>query len=116
MLNETRSGDGLRRAMANARLRDVDVAAHLKVDTKTVQRWLNGRLPQTRHRWALADYVGVNQFDLWPHLPGMSEVSAEVHATYNRRANVPREAWLNLLQGTESFSAKFRFLAATSGI
>src|SRR3954454_19607909 len=99
MPNETRSGDDLRRALENSRVRDADVAALLKVDTKTVQRWLHGRLPQTRHRWALADILSVDQFDLWPHLPGMSDVAPEVRATYSHRSSIPREVWVNLFHG-----------------
>jgi hypothetical protein len=98
MPNETRSDDALRRALANARLRDVAVASELKVDSKTVRRWLHGRLPQTRHRWALADFLGVDQFDLWPQLPGMSHVSPEMYATYPHRSSMPRETWLSLFQ------------------
>jgi hypothetical protein len=99
MPQQTRSGDALKRAMANARLRDVDVAAHLKVDPKTVQRWLHGRLPQSRHRWALADLLGVHEFDLWPELTGISDIAPEVHATYNYRTTVPRDVWLDLFDG-----------------
>jgi hypothetical protein len=84
--------------MAQARLRDVDVATSLRVDPKTVQRWLTGRLPQSRHRWALADLLHVGEFDLWPELTGPSNVSSEVLATYSYRAVVPREVWLNVFE------------------
>ena len=40
----------LRRALAESRLREVDVAEALGVDPKTVQRWVAGRVPQRRHR------------------------------------------------------------------
>jgi hypothetical protein len=99
MPQETHSGDALKRAMAKARLRDVDVAAQMKVDPKTVQRWLQGRLPQSRHRWALADLVGVHEFDDWPQLTGASDISPEVHATYNYRSAVPREVWFDHFDG-----------------
>lgn len=99
MPQETHSGDALKRAMASARLRDVDVAAQMKVDPKTVQRWLTGRLPQTRHRWVLADLLGVHEFDLWPRLAGASDVATELRATYNYRAAVPRQVWLKLFEG-----------------
>ena len=54
--------------MANERLRaaifssqfDLDDVAHqLGVDRKTVERWLSGRLPYKRHRYALAALLGV---------------------------------------------------------
>jgi hypothetical protein len=101
MPQETQSGDVLRRAMADARLRDVDVAAQMQVDPKTVQRWLHGRLPQSRHRWALADLLGVHEFGLWPQLHAISDVAPEVQATYNYRAAVPRKVWLDLFRNAE---------------
>lgn len=39
----------LRHALADARLQAVDLAAHLAVDPKTVERWLKGRVPYPRH-------------------------------------------------------------------
>ena len=65
----------LRRAMADARKRDIDIAEALRVDPKTVQRWLAGRLPQPRHRWGLADLLECHEYDLWPQLAGSSPVS-----------------------------------------
>ena len=49
--------DALRHALAEARLREIDVATALGVDPKTVQRWLAGRVPHPRHRWAVADLL-----------------------------------------------------------
>src|SRR4051812_43889312 len=98
MPQETHSGEALKRAMANARLRDVDIAARMNVDPKTVQRWLHGRLPQSRHRWALSDLVGVHEFELWPQLTGVCDIAPEVHATYKYRAAVPRDVWVDLFQ------------------
>lgn len=49
--------------MTNERLRNAMVMAHVDieaitritgVDPKTVQRWLGGRIPHTRHRWEIA--------------------------------------------------------------
>ena len=47
----------LRRALLRARLRKDDVAARLGVDPKTVRRWLNGRVPYTSNRLALAERI-----------------------------------------------------------
>lgn len=101
MPQETQSGDALRRAMADARLRDVDVATRMQVDPKTVQRWMSGRTPQSRHRWALADLLGIHEFALWPQLNGLSDFAPEVLATYNYRAAVPRNVWLDLFQNAQ---------------
>ena len=91
----------LRRAMADARLRDIDVAEALRVDPKTVHRWLSGRLPQPRHRWGLADLLQRHEYDLWPQLAGSSPVGPEVYATYPHRGAVPREAWRRLFDSAE---------------
>jgi phosphatidylserine/phosphatidylglycerophosphate/cardiolipin synthase-like enzyme len=98
MPQDTHGGDALRRAMSEARLRDVDIATSLDVDPKTVQRWLQGRLPQSRHRWALADLLAVHEFDLWPQLAGATSIAPELQATYSYRAAVPREVWLQLFE------------------
>jgi hypothetical protein len=94
-------GEPLRRALAGARLRDIDVAKTLGVDPKTVQRWLVGRLPQPRHRWGLADLLSLHEYDLWPHLAGVPSIGPEVHATYPHRSSVPREVWHQLYDNAE---------------
>src|SRR5436190_2963063 len=88
----------LRRALAESRLREVDVAEALGVDPKTVQRWLAGRLPQPRHRWGLADLVQRHEYDLWPQLVGglAPTINPEILATYTHRGAVPRELWRRL--------------------
>jgi hypothetical protein len=91
----------LLRALADARLREVDVATTLGVDPKTVQRWLGGRLPQPRHRWALADLLGRHEFDLWPQLAGVLAIAPEIRATYTHRGAVPREVWHQLFAAAE---------------
>jgi hypothetical protein len=95
------SGEPLRRALAGARLRDIDVAKTLGVDPKTVQRWLGGRLPQPRHRWGLADLLSLHEYDLWPHLAGVPSIGPEVYATYPHRGSVPRDVWRQLYDSAE---------------
>lgn len=81
-------------AMANDRLRQAITAAHmdiesvaraLGVDPKTVQRWLAGRVPRPRHRWALVDLLNEQEALLWPGV-GSAAVSsvhtAEIVAAY----------------------------------
>jgi len=90
--------DTLRRALADARLGEVEVSTALSVDPKTVQRWIAGRIPQRRHRWGLADLVGQHELDLWPDLahPGAVSHCPEIRASYPHRGAVPREAWHRL--------------------
>lgn len=88
--------EALSRALLRARLSDEDVAARLQVDPKTVRRWLEGRVPYLRHRWALALLVGMDESDLWPQLPSARSRSGEVVAVYAHRDWVPSERWLRL--------------------
>jgi transcriptional regulator with XRE-family HTH domain len=88
-VNET-----LCRALLRARLTEEDLAAQLRVDPKTVRRWLDGRVPYPRHRWALAALLGADEADLWPQL--RARRPGEIRAIYPRLDRVPREAWLSL--------------------
>jgi len=90
-LNET-----LCRALLRARLTEGDVAARLQVDPKTVRRWLEGRVPYLRHRWAIAAMLGVDETDLWPQLRTTRTRPDEVLAIYPHRDAVPLAVWLRL--------------------
>lgn len=86
----------LRRALLSAHLDEVDVAARLEVDPKTVRRWLEGRVPHTRHRWALADLLNISEADLWPDLRPRPIRPDELIAVYPHRSSITRETWRNL--------------------
>ena len=93
-MNET-----LRRALLRVRLSEEDVAARLQVDPKTVRRWLEGRVPYLRHRWALAGLLDADEADLWPEVRAERAARsrpAEIRAIYPHRNAVPREVWLSL--------------------
>lgn len=86
----------LREAMLNARVSVEDVSRAVEVDPKTVQRWLGGRLPHPRHRWAVARLVGSDPRELWPTTDSISSSGAatsEVVAAYPHRADVPADRW-----------------------
>lgn len=94
--------DALRRALADARLRETDVATALGVDPKTVQRWLAGRVPHPRHRWAVADLLHLDERELWPTLDGTGgHMCREIKASYPHRSAVPHEAWRQLFASAE---------------
>jgi hypothetical protein len=94
--------DALRRALADARLREIDIAAALGVDPKTVQRWISGRVPHPRHRWAVADLLKLREQDLWPDSDDTpAHVSREIKTSYPYRSAVPREEWRQLFAGAE---------------
>jgi hypothetical protein len=113
--------DNLRHALSNARLQPIDVAAHLAVDPKTVHRWLSGRIPYPRHRWAIADLLQVGEAELWPDVaPPQRVISDEVQAVYPHRWAVPRAVWRQLFEsatreiGILAYSGLF--LAEDTGI
>lgn len=89
--------DRLRRALFEMQLSDGDLATRLGVDPKTVQRWLDGRLPYSRYRDQLARILGLDEGELWPELranrPAQS-IPRELDAAYPRRNLIPSEAWL----------------------
>ena len=93
----------LRRAMAAARADLESVAAHAEVDPKTVQRWLAGRVPHARHRWRVAELLGVHEAALWPQEaaaePGArGSARLEVVDAWAHRADVPVAVWVRLLE------------------
>jgi hypothetical protein len=113
----------LRRALLRAWLREVDVAARLGVDPKTVRRWLNGRVPYSHNRAAIAELVGADEADLWPETGGPLAALArpeELGTIYPHRWAVPRQAWVRLFGAAEreiailAYSALF--LAEDAGI
>lgn len=91
----------LRRALWQAQLSEEDVAARLEVDPKTVRRWLEGRIPYLRHRWALASMLALDETDLWPQARSTRPRPAEVQAIYPHRDSVPREVWLDLFRSAQ---------------
>jgi hypothetical protein len=90
--------EALCRALAQAALSEVDVAARLEVDPKTVRRWIDGRLPYLRHRLALGALLGLSQADLWPQLRGDGSWPEEVSAVYPHLDAVPHEVWLHMIE------------------
>jgi transcriptional regulator with XRE-family HTH domain len=89
--------ENLCRALLQARLTEEDLAAHLQVDPKTVRRWLEGRVPYIRHRWAIAAMLGVDETDLWPQLRTAKTRPDEVVAVYPHASTVPWDVWLRVL-------------------
>jgi transcriptional regulator with XRE-family HTH domain len=93
--------ENLRRALLRARLSDEDVAARLEVDPKTVRRWLEGRVPYLRHRWALATMLDLDEADLWPQMRRAQSWPDEVRAIYPHCDALPRELWQDLFRSAE---------------
>ena len=95
------ANERLRTAMANAQV-DIDqLAEATKVDPKTVQRWLAGRVPHPRHRWKVSELVSREEGYLWPMArpdvaPG-APATSEVVAAYAHRTDIPSSTWNELL-------------------
>lgn len=112
--------EALCRAMIGAGLGEEDVAARLEVDTKTVRRWLEGRVPYRRHRWALAAMLQVSDADLWPQLRRGDGRPEEVLAVYPHRDDVPDFVWKRVLASAVReigiLDRSGTFLAARPGV
>ncbi|MEU1120807.1 MULTISPECIES: helix-turn-helix transcriptional regulator [unclassified Streptomyces] len=69
----------LRAALVEAGLTYEELADRLRVDPKTVERWVNepGRRPYARHAHAVAQTLGCDTWDLWPALrPALPDADA----------------------------------------
>ncbi|MCQ4081136.1 XRE family transcriptional regulator [Streptomyces sp. RB6PN25] len=81
------------------------LASAVDVDPKSVERWIGGRMPYRRHRFAVATFLGVDEGYLWPDaLPRQQVASAsesEIVNVYPHRWAVPRDAWGRLFATAE---------------
>src|SRR5690242_19184852 len=95
----------LRAALLERGLTPSSLSDELGVDQKTVERWIAGRLPYRKHRFAVAALLGVDEVYFWPGALSKDQVAAasdsEVLAIYPHRSDVPREAWERLFQAAE---------------
>jgi hypothetical protein len=97
--------DTLRRALFEVQLSDGDVATRLGVDPKTVQRWLEGRLPYARYRDQLARLLGLDEGEIWPEVRASrpeQSMPTELAGVYPRRNLIPQDAWLSMFAGAQN--------------
>jgi hypothetical protein len=90
--------------MFRAQLTERDLATHLLVDPKTVQRWLDGRLPYPKYRGELSRLLGTEEADLWPELRALRAARsrpAELTAVYPRRRLILQEEWLRFFASAQ---------------
>lgn len=87
--------------MLRAQLDSAALAAAVGVDAKTVNRWLAGRVPHRRTRFAVAQILEESETTLWPQtrpdLSAGAPATAEVLGAYGHRADLPNELWISLL-------------------
>lgn len=97
-------------AMGNERLHNAMAAANVtieaaavaaQVDVKTVQRWMHGRLPHPRNRWALCSLLKEDESYLWPESQSINEEGRstdEIVAAYAHRIQLPLTTWRQLIR------------------
>ncbi|RAY12244.1 XRE family transcriptional regulator [Actinomadura craniellae] len=98
--------DALRKAMAEAKVTERELAERCGVDSKTVARWIteDGRLPHPRHRWAASEALGVDEAMLWPDAIRKNVKTGpdrEVAAVYPHRSDCPKSVWRALIAGAD---------------
>ena len=114
----------LRAALLEHGITPAAIGSELGVDQKTVERWIAGRLPYRRHRYALATRLGVDETYLWPDALSRDVVGAaseaEILAVYPHRWEAPRDAWHKLFSAAEQEIAILvyagLFLAEDAGV
>ncbi len=96
----------LKNAMAGKHINVGKIAQETGADPKTVQRWVNGRVPHPRHRWTISKLLAEREDYLWP---GTTDVSiegspktSEIISAYARRTDVPVSAWWEQFTKAES--------------
>jgi transcriptional regulator with XRE-family HTH domain len=96
----------LRAALLQRGISATSLAEKLAVDHKTVERWVSGRTPYRRHRFAIAEQLGVDEVYLWPEALSRDQVAAasasELVAVYPHRTEVPRDVWGRLFEEAET--------------
>jgi transcriptional regulator with XRE-family HTH domain len=95
----------LRAALLERGLTPVVLGEEVGVDHKTVERWLSGRVPYRRHRYAVAALLHLDETYLWPDALSREQVAvasdSEVLAIYPHRSDVPRDVWERLFAPAE---------------
>lgn len=95
----------LRTALLENGITPADLATSLKVDPKSVERWISGRTPYRRHRYAVAARLGVDEVYLWPDALSPDQVAnaseSEIISIYPHRWTVPSDLWRNVFAHAE---------------
>lgn len=95
------SNERLRAAIVQSTIPIAQIAERLVVDPKTVHRWLGGRIPHPRHRFALAATLKQDEEYLWPSATrseaNPDTAAAELVAAYPFRADVDPAHWWSMI-------------------
>jgi transcriptional regulator with XRE-family HTH domain len=95
----------LRTAMLERGFTPSGLAEALNVDPKSVERWISGRTPYRRHRYAVAAQLGLDEVYLWPDALSADQVASasesEIINIYPHRWTVPSDLWRNMFDNAE---------------
>jgi Domain of unknown function (DUF5919) len=96
------ANDRLRDAMHTKGVAPDELAEHLNVDPKTVERWITkGRTPYPKYRHQIAALLHESERYLWPDAVDDAKASqiseSEVVKVYPHRSSVPADLWDHLL-------------------
>ncbi|MFC3738837.1 XRE family transcriptional regulator [Paractinoplanes deccanensis] len=76
------------------------------MDPKSVERWVSGRTPYRRHRYAVAAHLGVDEVYLWPDALSADQVAdaseSEIVNIYPHRWTVPSDLWRHVFETAAS--------------
>jgi transcriptional regulator with XRE-family HTH domain len=99
------ANERLRAAILRQGLTPDELAELVQVDAKTVERWVGGRIPYRRHRYAVAKHLQVDETYLWPHALTSAQIAdaaeSEILTVYPHRWTVPRDTWGQLFSSAE---------------
>jgi transcriptional regulator with XRE-family HTH domain len=97
--------DRLRSALLELGVTPAELAQALGVDPKSVERWIGGRTPYRRHRYAVAAQLGVDEAYLWPDALTPDQVAhaseSEIVNFYPHRWTVPSDLWRDFFDNAE---------------
>lgn len=99
------TNERLRAALERSGLTNEAVARTAGVDPKTVQRWVSGRVPHPRHRWAIASQLDEDEEFLWPSARRSSlsagGATSEIVGAYAYRSDFETRRWWSLFVAAE---------------
>lgn len=95
----------LRSALLERNATPAQLAEAVGVDPKSVERWIAGRLPYRRHRYAVATFLNLDEVYLWPDALSDNQIAnaseSEIINVYPHRWTVPTDLWRNFFDSAE---------------
>jgi transcriptional regulator with XRE-family HTH domain len=99
------ANEKLRAALLQRGLTPDELAEAVRVDPKTIERWVGGRGPYWRHRYKVATRLGLDEAYGWPGALAADQVASasesEFLILYPHRWAVPRDILGQLFDSVE---------------